>query len=230
MIKDNTAVYLIGLSVTSLALVLFIVLPYGNSVIAQQQNSTNSSEHNNSTWNNDTVAILQTLDRQQKQNPHSMSMDSRLQNQDWTGSISLFNPILNAIKSKIHTTLNDATNNAINATGGSGSNSTALAAFIHPENGFLVYNVLVLDSSNNIRRVMVDSGNGKVISNLPLSMTGMKSMMDPFTKMRMEGSGLLDFQLGLSDNILVFDNDLIIDNDLSICYLICHSQPYNQTK
>ena len=47
MIKNNTAVYLIGLSVTSLALVLFIVLPYGNSVIAQQQNSTNSSEHNN---------------------------------------------------------------------------------------------------------------------------------------------------------------------------------------
>ena len=50
MIKDNTTIYLIGLSVTSLALVLFIVLPYGNSVIAQQQNSTNSSEHNNSTW------------------------------------------------------------------------------------------------------------------------------------------------------------------------------------
>ena len=47
MIKNITAVYLIGLSVTSFALVLFIVLPYGNSVIAQQQNSTNSSEHNN---------------------------------------------------------------------------------------------------------------------------------------------------------------------------------------
>jgi hypothetical protein len=47
MIKNIIAVYLIGLSVTSFALVLFIVLPYGNSVIAQQQNSANSIEHNN---------------------------------------------------------------------------------------------------------------------------------------------------------------------------------------
>ncbi len=74
MIKNITATYLIGLSVTSLALVLFIVLPYGNSVIAQQQHSTNSSEHNNSTGNNKTVTISQTPDRQQQQNPHSMSM------------------------------------------------------------------------------------------------------------------------------------------------------------
>ena len=94
MIKNNTAVYLIGLSVTSLALVLFIVLPYGNSVIAQQQNSTNSSEHNN-------------------------------------------------------------------------------------------------------------------ISNLPLSMSDMKSMMDLFTKMRMEGSGL-DIQLNLSNNTFVFNQNITI--------------------
>ena len=209
MIKNITAVYLIGLSVTSSVLVLFIVLPYDNSVIAQQQNSTISSQHNNSTGNNKTVTMSHTLDRQQQQNPHSMSMDSLLQNQDWTGSTSLFNPILDAIKSKIHTTLNDATTDAINAIGGAGSNSTALAAFIHPENGSLVYDVLVLDSSNNIHRVIVDSRDGKVISNLPLSMTDMKSMMDLFTKMRMEGSGL-DFQLNLSNNTLVFNQNITI--------------------
>ena len=33
---------------------------------------------------------------------------------------------------------------------GAGSNSSAVAAFIHPERGFLVYDVFVLDSSNNI--------------------------------------------------------------------------------
>ena len=47
-----------------------------------------------------------------------MSMSSGLQNQNWTGSISLFGPILDAFKSKIHATLNDATTNAINAVGG----------------------------------------------------------------------------------------------------------------
>ncbi len=104
-----------------------------------------------------------------------MSMSSGLQNQNWTGSISLFSPILDAFKSKIHTTLNDATTNAMSAVGG--SNASALAAFIHPERGFLVYNVFVLDSSNNIHKVIVDPGNGRVLSNQPMSMMEMMFMM-----------------------------------------------------
>ena len=89
--------------------------------------------------------------------------------QNWTGSISLFSPIIDAFKSKIRTTLNDAATNAIKAVGG-GLNSSAVAAFIHPERGFLVYDVFVLDSSNNIHRVIVDPGNGKVLSNQLMSM------------------------------------------------------------
>jgi hypothetical protein len=42
-----------------------------------------------------------------------------------------------------------------------------------------VYNVLVLDSSNNIHRVLVDPGNGKVLSNQPMSMMEMMFMMHP---------------------------------------------------
>ena len=79
---------------------------------------------------------------------------------------------------KIHTTLNGAVTNAISAVGGTaGSNSSAVAAFIHPERGFLVYDVFVLDSSNNIHRVIVDPGNGKVLSNQPMSLMDMMSMM-----------------------------------------------------
>jgi len=89
-------------------------------------------------------------------------------------------------KSKVHTTLNDATTSALNAVGG-GSNSSAVAAFIHPENGFLVYNILVLDSSNNIHRVIVDPGNGKVLSNQPMSMMEMMFMMHPSMGMGMGG-------------------------------------------
>jgi hypothetical protein len=65
--------------------------------------------------------------------------------------------------------------NTINAVGGGGtsSNSSAIAAFTHPERGFLVYDVFVLDSSNNIHRVIVDPGNGKVLSNQPLSLMDM---------------------------------------------------------
>jgi hypothetical protein len=50
-------------------------------------------------------------------------------------------------------------------------------SIIHPERGFLVYDVLVLDPSNNIHRVIVDPGNGKVLSNQPMSLMDMMSMM-----------------------------------------------------
>jgi hypothetical protein len=161
----------------------FMISPNDHSVLAQQQNSSN----------NKTISITMTPNTQQ-QNPYSMSMRSGLQNQNWTGSISLFSPILDMFKSKVHTTLNDATTNAINSVGGgAGSNASAVAAFIHPENGFLVDDVFVLDSSNNIHRVIVDPENGKVLSNQQMSMMEMMSMMHPSMGMRgmmMGGAGM----------------------------------------
>ena len=152
--KKSRVMYSIGLSSIALALA-FMILP-NNNAIAQQNSNTISPNR-----------------------PASISMSSNLQNQNqnWTGSISLFSPILDAFKSKIHTTLNNATTSALNAVGGIGSNSSAVAAFIHPENGFLVYDVFVLDSSNNIHRVIIDPGNGRVLSNQRMSMTDMMLMM-----------------------------------------------------
>jgi hypothetical protein len=171
--KNHIIIYLLELSSIALALA-FMISPNDHSVLAQQQNSSN----------NKTISITMTPNTQQ-QNPYSMSMRSGLQNQNWTGSISLFSPILDMFKSKVHTTLNDATTKAINSVGGgAGSNASAVAAFIHPENGFLVYNVFVLDSSNNIHRVIVDPGNGKVLSNQQMSMMEMMSMMHPSMGMR----------------------------------------------
>jgi hypothetical protein len=180
--KNHIIIYLLELSSIALALA-FMISPNDHSVLAQQQNSSN----------NKTISITMTPNTQQ-QNPYSMSMRSGLQNQNWTGSISLFSPIIDAFKSKIHTTLNNATTNAINSVGGgAGSNASAVAAFIHPENGFLVDDVFVLDSSNNIHRVIVDPGNGKVLSNQQMSMMEMMSMMHPSLGMRgmmMGGAGM----------------------------------------
>jgi hypothetical protein len=155
--KKSSVIYSIGLSSIALALA-FMMLPNNNNAMAQQSSSGTMNPNR----------------------PNSMmSMGSGLQNQNWTGSISLFSPILDAFKSKIHTTLNDATINAINAVGGGGtsSNSSAIAAFIHPERGFLVYDVFVLDSSNNVHRVIIDPGNGRVLSNQQMSMMDMMFMM-----------------------------------------------------
>jgi hypothetical protein len=167
--KKHTVFYLLGLSGIALALV-FIIASNDNSMVLAQQNITNPATGGSGS------TVTPYIQRQQQQNPYSMSTSLDSQNQNWTGSISLFSPILDAFKSKIHTTLNDATTNAISAVGG-GSNSSAVAAFIHPERGFLVYHVFVLDPSNNIHRVIVDPGNGKVLSNQAMSLMDMMFMM-----------------------------------------------------
>jgi uncharacterized membrane protein YkoI len=92
-----------------------------------------------------------------------------------TGSVPLLPTMMQALKSRVHTSLNDATTTALKSVGG--NSSGAVAAFIHPENGFLVYNVIVLDANNKIHRVIVDAGNGKVLSSQSMSMMNM--MMGP---------------------------------------------------
>jgi hypothetical protein len=181
--KKYTVSYLAGLSAIALSLALMIV-QYNNSVLAQQ----NSGSTGSSSSNNKTMTITMTPNgQQQQQNPYSMSTSPSSQN--WAGSISLFSPILDAFKSKIHTTLNNATASALNTVGG-GSNASAVAAFIHPENGFLVYDVYVLDSSNNIHRVIVDPGNGRVLSNQPMSMMDIMTMAHPSMGVLMGGPGM----------------------------------------
>lgn len=182
--KKHTVSCLIGLSGIALALA-FVISPT-NSAIAQQ-NSPNPS--------GSSITLPPNI---QQQNPNSMSISSGSQN--WTGSISLFSPLIDAFKSKIHTTLNNATTNAITAAGG-GSNSSAVAAFIHPERGFLVYIVYVLDPNNNIHKVIIDPGNGKVLSNQLMSFMDMMFMMHRPTGMegKMMGSPrmMMDHDLGM---------------------------------
>ena len=164
MNKKQRTSYLLGLSSISLALA-FMVLP-NNNALAQNNNGIGRNMPSM------TTPALGSNSKQTPWNPLSMSSS-----ENWTGSISLLSPIIDAYKSKIHTTLNDAITSAENVVGG--SNSSAVAAFIHPQRGFLVYNVFVLDSSNNIHRVIIDPGNGRVLSNLGLSMPDMMSMMHP---------------------------------------------------
>ena len=175
--KKYAVSYLAGLSAIALALA-FMIVQCNTSVLAQKNSNAVSSSSNK------TMTITLTPNKQQ-QNPFSMSSSS----QNWTGSISLFSPIIDAFKSKIHTTLNDATTNAIKAVAG-GSNSSAVAAFIHPEGGFLVYDVYVLDSSNNIHRVIVDPGNGKILSNQRMSVMDMMTMVHNPMGMMMGGPSM----------------------------------------
>jgi uncharacterized membrane protein YkoI len=175
-------------AISGIAIALgFVMLSSGSDVLAQQQT--------NNTAKGSMMAMMPN-GQQMSQNSNSMRMNTMNLN----SSVSLFSPVIDAIKSKIHTTLNDATTNALKAVGG-GSNSSAVAAFIHPERGFLVYNVFILDTNDNIHRVIVDPGNGKVLSNQPMSLMAMMvmmAMMHPsMGMMGGPGMGMMDHGMGM---------------------------------
>jgi hypothetical protein len=178
--------YLLGSSGIA-SVVAFMIVQNDNNVVLAQQNIANL------TTGGGTI----TPNIQGQQYPYSMS--TSLGSQNWTGSISVFSPIIDAFKSKIHITLNDATTNAIKAVGG-GSNSSAVAAFIRPERGFLVYHVFVLGPSNMIHRVIVDPGNGRVLFNQPMLLAEMMSMARPsMGMMRGPSTGMMDQGTGMMD-------------------------------
>ena len=84
-----------------------------------------------------------------------------------TSSINLMNIISNAIGSQIKVSLSNATTTAETSVG---NNSHAVAAHIGDVNGYLVYTIFVLDPNMNFNTVIVDPGNGQVLSSKQMSM------------------------------------------------------------
>ena len=112
-------------------------------------------------------------------NQSTMIMQMMGAGQNVTGSINLFFIISNAIESQVKVSLSDA---ASTAEGAVGNNSHAVAAHIGEANGYLIYCVWVLGPDMNSNMVIVDPGNGQVLSNTQISlqqlmMMGMGSSM-----------------------------------------------------
>jgi hypothetical protein len=100
------------------------------------------------------------------------SYEAKQQDNNLTSSISIFQPIINAFKSMIKVDINDA---ITTARGAVGDNATTIAAFLHPEKHYIVYTVIVLDSSGTPHKVLVDPGNGNLLKDEKTSF--MKLMM-----------------------------------------------------
>ena len=92
---------------------------------------------------------------------------------NWTGSIPTFPTIMQAFKSQINTSMNEATTAALDSVG---NNSTAISSTLQPNRGFLIYDVRVVDSDNQIHAVLVDAGDGKILSNTLLPMIDVVKM------------------------------------------------------
>jgi hypothetical protein len=126
------------------------------------------------------------------------SHSSTISNEDnITSSVSIFQPMINGFKSSIQVTLNDAISTAEQSLG---NNATTLAAFIHPDREFIVYNVFALDSNNTAHKVTVDPGNGNILSSQQMSFMKMMMMLHDGSGMMMgpqQGMGMKDYEQGM---------------------------------
>jgi len=98
--------------------------------------------------------------------------------QNITGSIQLRNIIGSAIASQVKVSLVQA---AMAAERAAGSNSHAVAANLGQENGFLVYTVWLADSNYNFHRIVVDAGNGNILTsqNMSIARSGGSPLISP---------------------------------------------------
>ena len=83
-----------------------------------------------------------------------------------TGSVSLAHLIAKTLASEVNVTLVKATTIAEKAVG---INANAVSARLAVVHGFLAYRALVVDSNYDFHTVLVDAGNGNVLSSAPLS-------------------------------------------------------------
>ena len=71
-----------------------------------------------------------------------------------------------------------------------GNDSHSVSAELGEKNGFLVYNVMVIDPSMNFSKVVVDPGNGQVLLSEKIS-KGQHMMMGGMDKQGMMGPGTM---------------------------------------
>ena len=87
-----------------------------------------------------------------------------------TCSVAIGPAIAKATASQVHVSLANASTFEEKAVG---ANSHAAEVRIGVVHGFLVYMALILDSNNNFHGVIVDAGNGKVLTSSQMSLAGL---------------------------------------------------------
>lgn len=139
----------------TLILAAVIAMSGASTFTTIQQNASAQTTHAGST-NNMTHTMME-----------SGNMTMTMGGENVTSSINLMNIISNAIGSQIKVSLSNATTTAETSVG---NNSHAVAAHIGDVNGYLVYTIFVLDPNMNFNTVIVDPGNGQVLSSKQMSM------------------------------------------------------------
>jgi uncharacterized membrane protein YkoI len=177
-------------SLTALMLAIGVVLGSGVSNPAKNHNVDAQMM-----GGNDTGMMMKPGQR--------MMMGMGMGGNNITSSINLMSVISSAIGSNINVSLSDA---ATTAESSVGNGSHAASAELGENNGYLVYNVMVIDPSMNFSKVVVDPGNGDVLFSKQLSkeehmmmhqMGGQHMMMGPGMMMGGPGGMMKHDKMGM---------------------------------
>ena len=91
---------------------------------------------------------------------------------NWTGTVpvdSIRNDVIQSVKSKVNITVSQAESAARESIG---DGSEVFSVMVAPVNGYMVYVVHGIDSSNEIFTAIVDAGNGQVLESGDMEMGG----------------------------------------------------------
>ena len=89
---------------------------------------------------------------------NNSTMDSQKSN--WTGSVNISNVIRESFDPLIKLSLSEAITNAETNIG---NDTSAVAAFMHPVKGYLVYVIYLLNNQNEVTKVITDVGTGEIL-------------------------------------------------------------------
>jgi hypothetical protein len=136
--EKRLGLYTSILAVSSIAVLGVLVgLTFGLSPVIAQVNGT---------------ATLPTAE------PANMTEKSRQLN--ISGSIPIQSTVSQALRSEIQVSMVEAITTVQNT---AGENSSVVAAYLSPLQGFLVYNIGVIDANNTLYKSIVDPGNGEIL-------------------------------------------------------------------
>jgi uncharacterized membrane protein YkoI len=89
---------------------------------------------------------------------NNSTMDSQKSN--WTGSVDISNVIRESFDPLIKLSLSEAITSAETNIG---NETSAVAAFMHPVKGYLVYVIYLLNNQNEVTKVITDVGTGEIL-------------------------------------------------------------------
>lgn len=136
--EKRLGLYTCMLALSNIALLgVLVSLTFGPSLIMAQVNST---------------AALPTAE--------SANMTEKSRPLNISGSIPLQSIVSQALRSEIQVSMAEAITTVQNTTG---ENSSVVAAYLSPLQGFLVYNIGVIDANNTLYKSIVDPGNGEIL-------------------------------------------------------------------